>query len=73
MGDFVRTMHTTSGLLDALTTGTTLEDAQRQVLEYVRTWVPEPGKARSRATRSARTRRSSTATCPSSSPTCTTA
>ncbi|UJP41683.1 oligoribonuclease [Cellulomonas palmilytica] len=45
MGDFVRTMHTTSGLLDALTTGTTLEDAQRQVLEYVRTWVPEPGKA----------------------------
>ena len=45
MGDFVRTMHTTSGLLDALPTGTTLEDAQRQVLDYVRTWVPEPGKA----------------------------
>ncbi|GEA81294.1 MULTISPECIES: oligoribonuclease [Cellulomonas] len=45
MGDFVRTMHTTSGLLDALATGTTLADAQRQVLEYVRTWVPEPGKA----------------------------
>ena len=45
MGDFVRTMHTTSGLLDALVTGTTLADAQRQVLEYVRTWVPEPGKA----------------------------
>ncbi len=45
MGDFVRTMHTTSGLLDALPTGTTLEDAQRQVLDYVRTWVPDPGRA----------------------------
>ena len=45
MGDFVRTMHTTSGLLDALATGTTLADAQEQVLQYVRTWVPEPGKA----------------------------
>ncbi len=45
MGDFVRTMHTTSGLLDALAGGTTLADAQAQVLEYVRQWVPEPGKA----------------------------
>jgi oligoribonuclease len=45
MGDFVRTMHTTSGLLEALADGTTLADAQAQVLEYVRQWVPEPGKA----------------------------
>lgn len=45
MGDFVRTMHTTSGLLEALSTGTTLADAQAQVLDYIRTWVPEPGKA----------------------------
>lgn len=45
MGDFVRTMHTTSGLLEALTTGTSLADAQAQVLDYVRQWVPEPGKA----------------------------
>jgi oligoribonuclease len=45
MGDFVRTMHTTSGLLDELAAGTTLADAQAQVLEYVRTWVPDPGKA----------------------------
>jgi oligoribonuclease len=45
MGDFVRTMHTTSGLLEALASGTTLADAQAQVLEYVRQWVPEPGKA----------------------------
>ncbi len=45
MNDFVRTMHTTSGLLPALADGTTLADAQAQVLEYVRTWVPDPGKA----------------------------
>lgn len=45
MGDFVRNMHTTSGLLEALADGTTLADAEQQVLDYVRTWVPEPGKA----------------------------
>ncbi len=45
MGDFVREMHTTSGLLDELSTGVSLEEAQRRVLEYVRDWVPEPGKA----------------------------
>ena len=45
MGDFVRTMHTTSGLLPELERGVTLADAQAQVLEYVRTWVPDPGKA----------------------------
>ena len=45
MGDFVRTMHTTSGLLPELEHGVTLEEAQAQVLEYVRAWVPDPGKA----------------------------
>jgi oligoribonuclease len=45
MGDFVRDMHTSSGLLDALATGTTLEDAQAQVLAYIREHVPEAGKA----------------------------
>jgi oligoribonuclease len=45
MGEFVRTMHTTSGLLDALAGGTTLADAEQQVLAYVRQWVPDPGKA----------------------------
>ena len=45
MGDFVRTMHTTSGLLEALSDGITLEQAQDVVLEYVRTWVPDAGKA----------------------------
>ncbi|HLS44038.1 MAG TPA: oligoribonuclease [Ornithinicoccus sp.] len=45
MGDFVRQMHTDSGLLDQLAEGTTLEDAQAQLMEYVRHWVPESRKA----------------------------
>ena len=45
MDDFVRDMHTTSGLLEELSGGTTLEDAQVQVLAYIREWVPEPRKA----------------------------
>lgn len=45
MDDFVRDMHTTSGLLDRLDAGLTLEQAQSLVLDYVRTFVPEPRKA----------------------------
>ncbi len=45
MDAFVRTMHTTSGLLEVLEKGTTMEDAQAQVLAYIREWCPEPGKA----------------------------
>ena len=45
MDDFVRNMHTTSGLLEELDAGISLEDAQNQVLAYVREWVPEPRKA----------------------------
>jgi oligoribonuclease len=45
MDDFVREMHTTSGLLAELEGGTTMQDAQEQVLAYVREWVPEPRKA----------------------------
>jgi oligoribonuclease len=45
MDDFVRGMHTTSGLLDDLEKGVTLEDAQAQVLAYIREWVPEPRRA----------------------------
>jgi oligoribonuclease len=45
MDDFVRNMHTTSGLLAELDGGTTMEDAQAQVLAYVPEWVPEPRKA----------------------------
>ena len=45
MGDFVRDMHTSSGLLEELAAGTTLADAQDRVLDYVREWVPESRKA----------------------------
>lgn len=45
MPEVVRDMHTASGLLAELDGGTTLEDAQRQVLAYIREHVPEPGRA----------------------------
>lgn len=45
MGDFVREMHTKSGLLDALGDGTTLAEAEKLVLGYVQEHVAEPGKA----------------------------
>jgi oligoribonuclease len=41
MDDFVRTMHTSSGLLTALDGGVSLEAAERQVLDYVRQHCPE--------------------------------
>ncbi|MEJ5945234.1 oligoribonuclease [Pseudokineococcus basanitobsidens] len=45
MRDVVREMHTSSGLLEELAAGTTLEDAQRRVLDHVRELVPEARKA----------------------------
>lgn len=45
MDPFVRQMHTTSGLLEELEGGTTLEQAQQMVMDHLRQWVPEPGKA----------------------------
>ena len=42
MADVVRDMHLASGLLGELAGGITLEDAQDQVLEYVRGHAPEP-------------------------------
>ncbi len=45
MSDFVRQMHLGSGLLAELDGGLSLAQAQRQVLEYVRQFVAEPGKA----------------------------
>jgi len=36
MDDFVRSMHEKSGLLDELDNGISLEDAEQQVLAYVR-------------------------------------
>lgn len=45
MNDFVTKMHTTSGLITELDGGTTIADAQTQVLDYIRKHVPEAGKA----------------------------
>ncbi len=45
MRDVVRQMHTTSGLLEELDAGVTLDEAQRIVLDYVRAYVPEPRRA----------------------------
>jgi oligoribonuclease len=45
MDPVVVEMHTTSGLLSELASGTTLADAQERVMTYVREHVPEPRKA----------------------------
>ena len=45
MNDFVRGMHEKSGLLPELEKGTDMARAQAMVLDYIREWVPEPGKA----------------------------
>lgn len=45
MNELVTDMHTSSGLLTELDAGLTLADAEEQVLDYVREFVPEPRKA----------------------------
>jgi oligoribonuclease len=45
MSKVVRDMHTTSGLLEVLSTGVTLAEAEEAVLDYVRRHVPTPKKA----------------------------
>ncbi|WP_088283779.1 oligoribonuclease [Kineosporia sp. A_224] len=45
MVDFVRDMHTSSGLITELDAGVTIEEAQEAVMAYVRQWVSEPRKA----------------------------
>ncbi|STD07025.1 Oligoribonuclease [Dermatophilus congolensis] len=45
MNDFVHQMHVDSGLLAELDGGVSLDEAQRQVLAYVRGHAPEAGKA----------------------------
>jgi oligoribonuclease len=45
MDEFVRTMHTGSGLLEELAAGLSMADAQEQVLAHIREHVPEGGKA----------------------------
>jgi oligoribonuclease len=45
MVDVVREMHTTSGLLEALSGGITMDEAEQRILAYVREHVPEAGRA----------------------------
>ena len=40
MGDFVRQMHTTSGLIEEIPSGVTLAEAEYEVLEYILKFVP---------------------------------
>ncbi len=45
MNDFVRNMHTTSGLLDELDEGLSMSEAEDLVLAHIKKYVPEAGKA----------------------------
>ena len=45
MDEFVRNMHSASGLMAALDAGLPLREAEKRVLEYVRQFVSEPRKA----------------------------
>lgn len=45
MGDFVRDMHTSSGLLDELDKGVSLAEAEKMILDYITEFVPEAGHA----------------------------
>lgn len=41
MDDFVRSMHVSSGLLDELDGGVTMAEAEKQVLDYIRSQCPD--------------------------------
>jgi len=41
MGDFVRNMHTSSGLIEEIPNGVSVAEAEYQVLEYILRFVPE--------------------------------
>jgi oligoribonuclease len=45
MPDIVRQMHSSSGLLDELENGITLQEAETLVMEYIRKFVPDARKA----------------------------
>lgn len=42
MGDYVRKMHTDSGLIQEFASGIDLLDAEAQVLEYIKKYIPNP-------------------------------
>lgn len=41
MGDFVRQMHTDSGLIEEIPKGISIAKAEKKVLEYIKQWIPE--------------------------------
>ncbi len=41
MGEFVTQMHTDSGLIEEIPQGIAIEEAEQQVLEYIKQWVTE--------------------------------
>lgn len=45
MGDFVTNMHTESGLIKEIPAGLTMQEAEAQVLDYVKRWITEPRTA----------------------------
>ncbi len=45
MADFVRNMHSNSGLLEELDGGVSMAEATSVVMDYIRAYVPEPGTA----------------------------
>jgi oligoribonuclease len=45
MGDFVRNMHTSSGLIEEIPNGVSVAEAEYQVLEYILKFVPEDQRA----------------------------
>ncbi|MHA7986805.1 oligoribonuclease [Rathayibacter sp. CAU 1779] len=45
MGDFVRQMHTTSGLIEEIPNGKSLAEAEYEVMEYILQFVPNEQKA----------------------------
>ncbi|MBX3087331.1 MAG: oligoribonuclease [Cryobacterium sp.] len=45
MSDFVKEMHSTSGLIDEIPSGLSLQEAQDAVLEYIRRFVPTAQQA----------------------------
>ena len=45
MDDFVRNMHTTSGLITEIPNGVSLSEAESQILEYLKKYAPEAGKS----------------------------
>jgi oligoribonuclease len=45
MGDYVKQMHTDSGLINEIANGVSMEQAQEQIMAYLTRYAPEAGKS----------------------------